>query len=150
MKQILICKMTFDDLQGVYEVEENSFPIPWPISSFESELKNILATYLVAKIENKIVGYIGMWFVMDECHIMNLAVHPNYRNIGIAKKLVAELFKLCKKHHSKYIMLEVRKSNIAAQKLYEKLGFVYEVERKDYYKNSDNTREDAIVMGKEL
>lgn len=71
---IEISKLTAEDLEGIYEVEKDSFPIPWPISSFEEELKNILATYLVAKIEGKIVGYIGMWFVMDECHITNIAV----------------------------------------------------------------------------
>lgn len=71
---IEISKLTADDLEGIYEVEKDSFPIPWPISSFEDELRNILATYLVAKVENKIVGYIGMWFVMDECHITNIAV----------------------------------------------------------------------------
>ena len=71
---IEISKLTADDLEGIYEVEKDSFPIPWPISSFEDELRNILATYLVAKVENKVVGYIGMWFVMDECHITNIAV----------------------------------------------------------------------------
>lgn len=71
---IEISKLATEDLEGIYEVEKDSFPIPWPISSFEEELKNILATYLVAKIEGKIVGYIGMWFVMDECHITNIAV----------------------------------------------------------------------------
>lgn len=71
---IEISKLTADDLEGIYEVEKDSFPIPWSISSFEEELRNILATYLVAKVENKIVGYIGMWFVMDECHITNIAV----------------------------------------------------------------------------
>ncbi len=71
---IEISKLTADDLEGIYEVEKDSFPIPWSISSFEEELRNILATYLVAKVENKVVGYIGMWFVMDECHITNIAV----------------------------------------------------------------------------
>ena len=71
---IEISKLTADDLEGIYEVEKDSFPIPWSISSFEEELRNILATYLVAKVENKIVDYIGMWFVMDECHITNIAV----------------------------------------------------------------------------
>ena len=71
---IEISKLTADDLEGIYEVEKDSFPIPWSISSFEEELRTIFATYLVATVENKIVGYIGMWFVMDECHITNIAV----------------------------------------------------------------------------
>ena len=148
--KIEISKLTHDDLEGIYEVEKDAFPIPWPISSFEEELKNILATYLVAKIENKIVGYIGMWFVMDECHITNVAVHSEYRNQGIASKLINEMLKLCKEHATTYIMLEVRINNIPAQKLYSKFNFKEEVIRKGYYKNTDGTREDAIVMSKEL
>lgn len=150
MSQIKITKMTKEDLQGVFEVEKTAFPIPWPISSFEEELNNILSTYLVAKIDDKIVGYIGMMFVMDECHILNIAVHEKYRKKGIATKLVNELFKLCKTHKTTYVMLEVRLTNIPAQKLYSKLGFKDEVLRKDYYKNPDGTREDALVMSLEF
>lgn len=148
--KIEISKLTHDDLDGIYEVEKDAFPIPWPISSFEEELKNILATYLVAKIDNKIVGYIGMWFVMDECHITNIAVHSEYRKKGIASTLINEMLKLCVEHETTYIMLEVRASNIPAQNLYSKFGFTEEVVRKGYYKNPDNTREDAIVMSKEM
>lgn len=150
MSQVIISKMTKEDLLGVYEVEKNAFPIPWPISSFEEELNNILATYLVAKIDNKVVGYIGMLFVMDECHVLNIAVDSNYRRNGIATKLVNELFKHCKKHKTAYVMLEVRVTNIPAQKLYSKLGFKDEVLRKDYYKNPDGTREDALIMSLEF
>lgn len=148
--KIEISKLTHDDLDGIYEVEKDAFPIPWPISSFEEELKNLLATYLVAKIENKIVGYIGMWFVMDECHITNIAVHSEYRKNGIATKLINEMLKLCKEHGTNYIMLEVRASNIPAQKLYSKFNFTEEVIRKDYCKNPDGTHEDAIVMSRDL
>lgn len=148
--EIQISKLTHDDLDGIYEVEKDAFPIPWPISSFEEELKNILATYLVAKIDNKVVGYIGMWFVMDECHITNIAVHSEYRKKGIASTLINEMLKLCVEHETTYIMLEVRASNIPAQNLYSKFGFTEEVVRKGYYKNPDNTREDAIVMSKEM
>lgn len=148
--EIKISKLTHDDLDGIYEVEKDSFPIPWPISSFKEELNNILATYLVAKIEDKVVGYIGMWFVMDECHITNIAVHSEYRNQKIATKLINEMLKFCKEHATTYILLEVRQSNIPAQKLYTKFGFKEEVIRKDYYKNPDGTREDAIIMSKDF
>ena len=148
--EIEISKLTHDDLEGIYEVEKDAFPIPWPISSFEEELNNILATYLVAKIDNKVVGYIGMWFVMDECHITNVAVHSEYRNNKIATRLINELLNLCKEHGTTYIMLEVRTNNIPAQNLYSKFGFTEEVIRKDYYKNPDGTREDALVMSKEI
>lgn len=150
MENITISKMTFEDLEGVYEIDKESFPIPWRESSFEEELKNILATYLVAKIQDKIVGYIGMWFIIDECHITNIAVSTKYRRMGIAKKLINKTLKLCKEHLASYILLEVRANNIPAQKLYESFGFKVEGIRKDYYKNPDNTREDAILMTKEF
>ena len=150
MPKIIITKMTKDDLEAVYEIDKESFPIPWQKSSFEEELNNILATYLVAKIDGQVVGYIGMWFVMDECHIMNVAVSSKYRRMGIASKLIKEMFKLCGNHGISYILLEVRANNIPAQKLYESLGFKKEGIRKGYYKNPDGTYEDAILMTKEF
>ena len=147
---IQISKLTKEDLPGIFEVEKESFPIPWPISSFEEELNNLLATYLVAKQDEKIIAYIGMWFVMDECHIMNIAVLKEYRRQGIASTLINEMFRLCKEHETHYVMLEVRKNNIPAQELYQKFGFTQEVIRKEYYKNPDGTHEDAIVMSMEL
>ena len=148
--EITLSKLTYDDLDGVYEVEKDSFPIPWNIKSFEEELKNMLATYLVAKFENKIIGFIGMWFVMDECHITTIAVKKDFRRNGVATSLIKEMLKLCKEHKTSYIMLEVRKNNIEAIKLYSKFDFKEEVVRKNYYKNPDGTREDAIVMSREL
>ena len=115
MDKIKISQMTMEDLEGVYEIDKEAFPIPWRRSSFEEELKNILATYLVAKIDENIVGYLGMWFIMDECHITNIAVSSDYRRMGIAKKLINEMFKLCKDHLTSYILLEVRANNIPAQ-----------------------------------
>ena len=150
MQKIAITKMTFDDLDGVYEIDKDAFPIPWQKSSFEEDLKNILATYLVAKLNNEIVGYIGMWFVIDECHITNIAVHSKYRRQGIAKKLVNEMIKLCDSHGISYILLEVRANNIPAQKLYESFGFKSDGIRKGYYKNHDGTYDDAILMTKEF
>jgi ribosomal-protein-alanine N-acetyltransferase len=106
----------------------------------------MLATYLVAKRDNKVVGFIGLWFVMDECHITNIAVHNEYRNKHIATELVNAMFECCKEHESAYVLLEVRSSNVPAKELYKKFGFKEDVVRKGYYKNPDNTREDAIVM----
>ncbi|MBQ7765122.1 ribosomal protein S18-alanine N-acetyltransferase [bacterium] len=150
MQKIVISKMAIDDLDGVYEIDRESFPVPWQKSSFEEELKNILATYLVAKLNDKIVGYIGMWFVIDECHITNIAVHPEFRHMGIAKKLVNGMIKLCNTHGISYILLEVRANNIPAQKLYESFGFKSDGIRKEYYKNPDGTYDDAILMTKEF
>ncbi len=146
MSKVLISNMTQNDLEGIYEVEKTAFSIPWSISSFEEELNNVLANYLVAKLDKKIVGYLGFWFVIDECHITNIAVHEDFRRQHIATKLIKKMFKLCKEHHASYIVLEVRASNFAAQEFYSKFGFKKEFIRKDYYKNPDGTREDAIIM----
>ena len=148
--KIKISKMTADDIAQIQEIENDSFPIPWEKETFTHELTNMLATYLVAKEDDKVVGFVGAWFVMDECQITNIAIHKDYRKNGIATQLVNELLKECKKHGTNYIMLEVRVNNIAAQKLYSKLGFTEEVIRKGYYKNPDGTREDALVMSREL
>lgn len=150
MKEIIITKMSLEDIDGVDEIDKASFPVPWLRSSFEDELNNMLATYLVAKIDDLVVGYIGTRFIIDECHFMNIAVHPKYRNLGIASRLIKEIFKLCKENIISYALLEVRASNIAAQNLYKKFGFEINGVRKQYYKNPDNTREDAILMTKEF
>lgn len=110
----------------------------------------MFATYLVAKIEEKVVGYIGLWFVMDECHITNVAVHSKYRRNKVATLLLNECLNLCKEHETAYILLEVRKSNTPAINLYKNFGFKEDAIRKDYYKNPDNTHEDAIMMSMKL
>ena len=143
MKKIVIEKMKTDDIANVVEVENNSFDIPWSKESFENELKNNLAMYLVAKVEDKAVGYVGVWKIFDEGHITNVAVHPDYRGQGIGKSLISELLYLCEKEGINSLTLEVRKSNIVAQSLYKSFGFVEEGIRKGYY--SDNN-EDAIIM----
>lgn len=144
MQKIVIEKMTVDDIDNVLEVDRNSFTIPWSKDSFFRELvENKVALYLVAKIENVAVGYIGVWKVIDEGHITNIAVHPEYRGIGIGKMLVSELLSLCEKEGIEAFTLEVRKSNIAAQNLYKKFHFAECGMRKGYYEDNN---EDAIIM----
>lgn len=150
MAEIKIKKMTFEDLDAVYEIDQTSFPVPWSKASFEEELRNLLATYLVAKLDDKIIGYIGSWMVVDECHITNIAVHSDYRRNGVASKLVEELLKYCNEHGISYVLLEVRLNNFPAQKLYEKYGFHSDGIRKGYYKNPDGTYDDAMLMTKEF
>jgi len=145
-----ISKMTAQDIPGIMEIEDASFPVPWQKETFEKELSNMLATYLVAKENDIVVGFIGAWFILDECQITNIAIREEYRRKGIASQLVTKLLKECKKHDTAYLMLEVRANNFAAQKLYEKYGFKAESIRKNYYKNADGTRDDAIVMSQEI
>lgn len=150
MTAVTISKMTEEDLPAVHELEQKIFPIPWSFDSLKEEFHNLLASFFVAKKETTVVGFIGMWFVMDECHIANVAVSPEYQRQGIGTQLVNELFQHCQEHGTRYVMLEVRVSNLPAQKLYEKFGFQEEVIRKHYYKNPDGTYEDAIVMSLEF
>ena len=147
MQKIVIELMKVDDIKNVLEVEEKSFTIPWHKESFENELKNNLALYLVAKVENKAVGYVGVWRVLDEGHITNVAVHPDFRGRGIAKALVSELLLLCEKDGITSFTLEVRKSNVIAQNIYKSLGFKEEGIRKRYYEDNN---EDAIIMWKKI
>ncbi len=145
---ITIEKMKSEYIDDVFEIDRLSVPIPWSKKSIEEEMNNMLAKFIVAKEDNKVVGFAMCWFIMDECHIGNLAIHPDYRNKGIASSLLDDLLKDCKEHGTTYLLLEVRASNVPAQNLYKKLGFEEVVTRKKYYKNPDGTYEDAIIMGK--
>ncbi|HBF36869.1 MAG TPA: ribosomal-protein-alanine N-acetyltransferase [Firmicutes bacterium] len=139
--------MQLEDLEAVLEIETSSFPTPWSRNSFIYELtENQRAIYLVAKNEfNKITGYIGMWVVFDEGHITNLAAHPLYRRQGVGKALLNELIDVSRRNGVQYLTLEVRRSNLSAQDLYQKIGFVHMGVRRKYY--LDN-REDALIMWK--
>ena len=144
---LIIRTMTKDDIDDVYKVEEDCFADLWSKEAIRQELKNNLARYIVAEIDGKVVGYVGVWFVLDEGHITNVAVHSDYRGNKIGDKLIKELVELCKENNMSAITLEVRVSNIVAQNLYKKYGFKIGGIRKEYY--SDN-KEDAMIMWSQL
>lgn len=143
--------MSCKDLDEVCRIESLSFPTPWPRSLFTEELKNPLSHSYVASIEEDhkriVVGYIIYWVVLDEAHIINVAVHPEYRRKGIGEGLVSFVIETCKGLGLERIFLEVRRSNVAARRLYRKLGFEVIGVRKGYY---SDTKEDAIVMSLRL
>ena len=144
MQKIVIERMTIDDIDNVVNVENNCFTTPWSKDSFVRELvENEIALYLVAKIENIAVGYIGVWRIQNEGHITNVAVHSDYRGRGIGNMLVSELLSLCKKEGIEAFTLEVRKSNLVAQNLYKKFQFAECGIRRGYYQD---TKEDAVIM----
>ena len=144
MKKIVIERMTIDDIENVVNVENDCFTTPWSKDSFLREiLENKVALYLVAKIENVAVGYIGVWRIQNEGHITNVAVHSDFRGMGIGNMLVSELLSLCEKEGIDDFTLEVRKSNTVARNLYKKFKFVDVGIRKGYYQD---TKEDAVIM----
>lgn len=145
---IIVRKMEEEDLDRIMEIEQDAFTTPWTRESFILEItKNQLARYIVAEIDNIVVGYGGIWLIIDEGHITNIAVDRDYRKMGAGKSLVEGLIHLCAEGCIGSMTLEVRESNIAAQSLYKKYGFIEAGIRPKYYLD-DN--EDAIIMWKKL
>jgi len=140
--------MELKDLPQVLDIEKLSYTNPWSKASFMYEItENPLATYLVAREGDKILGYGGIWIVLDEAHITTLAVHPAYRRNGVGKILLNALLEVAKNRKVRNIILEVRASNFPAQNLYQKFGFKPIGIRKKYYSRPE---EDAIVMSLEI
>lgn len=119
LSDVIVREMTMDDVDGVFEVEKNCFEDFWSKQSFIDEVKNSNARYLVAEKDSKIVGYIGIWLIIDEGHITNVAVHSDYRGLKIGNELLKEMVKLCKENKIVAMTLEVRRSNLVAQNLYK-------------------------------
>lgn len=140
---IMIDFMKEKDIDAILDISSLSFSVCWSKDSYIQELTNPIARYLVAKIDNKVVGFIGTWIVLDESHITNIAVHPNYRKQGIASKLIEKFLTYCKSQGCVAYTLEVRSSNKAAKALYEKYNFKQDGIRKGYY---EDNKEDAIIM----
>ncbi len=140
-------KMTPRDLDQVMLIEQEAFSLPWSRQSYENELKNQYANYLVIDYQGDVGGYGGIWVVFDEAHITNVAVASSFRGRGWGRALMLELEALARRKRAVRILLEVRPSNRAAIAMYHGLGFMVSGLRKQYY--SDNN-EDAIVMVKHL
>jgi ribosomal-protein-alanine N-acetyltransferase len=141
---VVIDDMTLEDIDAVQEVERSSFPVPWPANAFRHELtQNRNARYIVARSGAEIVGYAGLWLMVDEAHITTFAVHPDHRRRHIGERLLQRLFEIAVAMEAEWLTLEVRATNLAAQKLYEKYGFRRAGVRRRYY--SDNN-EDALIM----
>lgn len=139
--------MSLNDLEEVHIIEALSFSNPWPKSLFLAELQNPLShPYTIKLIHNNkeiVLGYTIFWAVSDEAHLLNIAVHPEYRGQGIGRKLIDFVIHTSNELGLRDIFLEVRRSNRVARSLYERVGFKYIGVRKGYY--SDN-KEDAILM----
>jgi ribosomal-protein-alanine N-acetyltransferase len=142
--QVRIEPMRMADLPEVEAIERASFTTPWPPNAYRSELsENRLASYLVARIGDRVVGYAGMWLMVDEAHITTFAVHPSWRRRRIGERLLLAMLDLAATRRAREATLEVRVSNLAARRLYEKYGFRPVGVRPRYYSDDG---EDALVM----
>lgn len=147
-KEVIYRKMVQEDIPSVVKIEEESFATPWTQEIFEHEMNgNNYAHYIVAENDKEVIGHCGMWIVLDECHITNVAVLKKMRGNGIGEGLMKEAIAFCREMNVHLMTLEVRVSNVTAQNLYRKLGFQDGGIRKNYY--SDD-HEDALVMWVEL
>jgi ribosomal-protein-alanine N-acetyltransferase len=147
-RSIMVRAATVRDLKSIWAIEEASYVSPWPKETFFVDITlNADAKYFVAMIDKHIVGFIGGWFKDGKLHIVNVATHPSSRGFGVARQLVQFLIDLARDLKMESVFLEVRRSNVAAQKLYDGLGFVATGLRPMYY--PDNM-EDGLLMTKEL
>ncbi|MBN1613825.1 MAG: ribosomal protein S18-alanine N-acetyltransferase [Deltaproteobacteria bacterium] len=144
---IRISDMTAEDLDQVMEIEARSFPSPWTKNVFLHELGSSMSGNIVAKLvgpsDGKIAGYLNFWIVSDEVHIHHIAVRQDFRRMGIATKLMRDMFKRAVRKNVRWGTLEVRPSNAAAIRFYETFGFVIKGIRPGYY---SDTGEDGLIM----
>jgi ribosomal-protein-alanine N-acetyltransferase len=142
-----LVKMEEAHIDALAQLERICFSQPWSRQGLAEELENPLACFVVAQLEHdgsvQVVGYAGMHCVVGECYITNVAVFPEYRRQGIARKLVQYLIDYAKAQDGEFISLEVRNSNENAVALYERLGFQTAGFRKNFY---SSPTEDGLIM----
>lgn len=143
---IEILKMQSTHIPKIASLEKLCFSEPWSENSVAGELSNPLSLWLVAVDGDCVAGYVGSQSVMGETDMMNIAVSPDYRRQGVAAALIEELVRQLKVGGNHCLTLEVRASNEAAIKLYEKLGFIQVGRRPNYYRSP---KEDALILRKE-
>jgi [ribosomal protein S18]-alanine N-acetyltransferase len=144
LPHLQIRKMTLDDLEQVIEIDQVSFSLPWPQRSFRFELTdNPASRCWVAELNGRVAGMLVGWLIVDEIHIATIAIHPDFRQQGIGKKLLSFALDSAKEEGAVSSFLEVREGNTTALNMYRKFGYVEDGRRKGYYKDND---EDAILM----
>lgn len=147
VKDILIRDLRPEDVPEVLIIEKASFTTPWSEILFMNEIFKPRSLPKAAIIKEKIVGYICSNYLLDEAHILNVTVHPDFRKQGIALQLVHHMIDLLRKEGCLTIFLEVRISNEPALRMYEKAGFRIISARKAYY---TLPVEDAVIMSLQL
>lgn len=146
--KIKLAPMTEDDLDAVMEIERLSFPTCWSKKLFLNELENPNSSIILARDESgSIIGFACFWTIVDEVHILKIAVRPRFRRQGIAKRLLAYVLESSKGKGACCLFLEVRNRNHPAIAFYKGFGFIETGTRKGYY---EDTGEDAVMMELEL
>lgn len=136
--------MDINDVDDILKIEHESFILPWSKEAFLNELTtNQYALYIGLEEDGKVIGYCGVWIVVDEAQITNVAILPEFRGRKLGEALMRQVMEIASERGARTMSLEVRVSNSIAQSLYRKLGFQNGGIRKNYY--SDN-QEDALVM----
>jgi ribosomal-protein-alanine N-acetyltransferase len=145
-----IRKMKEEDIPYILEIENVSFPNPWHEMTFRGEIYNqpISSPFVIVfKPLKKVVGYLVFWRMRGQMQINNIAIHPDFRRMGIAEAVLQQVLSEIRGEEIKFVTLEVRPSNVAARSLYNKLGFDVLGIKENYYHNPP---EPALVMGKRL
>jgi [ribosomal protein S18]-alanine N-acetyltransferase len=141
---VVVSPMTLEDVEAAHEIERLSFATPWPAYAFEQELRgNRLAHYLAARAGDELVGFAGLWLMVDDAHITTISVRPEWRRRGVGRQLMLDLAELALSLGARRMTLEVRAGNGAAHALYREFGFELAGRRVGYYSDDG---EDALVM----
>ena len=136
MAREVIRPMERADINRVHEIECTCFRSPWSKLALAGELRNDVAHYLVMVVDGVIAGYGGMWLLFEEAHVTNVAIMPEYRGQGRGKRLMLAMMRHAVKRGAEKMTLEVRESNMVAQKLYAGLGFEQNGFRPGYYSDT--------------
>ncbi|HEX5840811.1 MAG TPA: ribosomal protein S18-alanine N-acetyltransferase [Anaerolineales bacterium] len=144
---LLIRKMTLEDIPAIVQLDQVSFSLPWPERSFRFEVTdNPASRCWVAEIDRRIAGMVVAWLFVNEVHIATIATHPDFRRMGIGSRLLSYTLLQALEEGARSSFLEVRESNLAARELYRKFGYEDAGRRRRYYRDND---EDAILMSLE-
>ncbi len=147
LDDVVIAQMAECDLDEVLAIERESFPSAWSRESYERELRNRNSHYFTARYGRRLIGYFGMWVVVDEAHITTLAVHPQWRRKGLGGRLLNAVTDVAQRQGVSRVTLEVRERNEAAIAMYRKFGFQVKGILPGYY---GDTKENGVVMCKVL
>ncbi len=153
MSAVLNCAPNFvpmqpEDIDAVLAVEQGAYPFPWTRANFTDSLASGYSAWRCS-VEDALIGYAVMMLVLDEAHLLNVTVAPDWQRNGYGMLFMHHLFSTARTHGAKRMFLEVRPSNAPGQGLYKRLGFETIGRRRGYYPNTEG-REDAVVMAVDL